>query len=153
MKWGLKGGISIDANSGPLRYVFWCYGSIFHQLLTFIQIYSENTVRSEWIIEWMFKLPFPIIMTTIINGKCWMNQTQLRIFCHLKRLTKKTMTDLNYRISLRWLAASYVEIFGTLFLDHFQYVLWAKYNAYQVLWHIPEVSDCHFYWSTSNYRN
>ena len=35
-KWGLKGGISIDADSGPLRYVLWCCGSICHQLFTFI---------------------------------------------------------------------------------------------------------------------
>ena len=44
MKWGLKGGISIDADSGPLRYVLWCCGSICHQLFTFIQIYSGHTV-------------------------------------------------------------------------------------------------------------
>ena len=28
LKWSLKGGISIDTDSGPLRYVFWCWGSI-----------------------------------------------------------------------------------------------------------------------------
>ena len=45
MKWGLKGGISIDANYGPLRYVLWPCGSICHQLFTFIQIYSGHTVN------------------------------------------------------------------------------------------------------------
>ena len=30
MKWGLKGGISIDADSGPPRYVLWCCGGIWH---------------------------------------------------------------------------------------------------------------------------
>ena len=44
MKWGLKGGISIDADSGPLRYVLWCWGNICHQLFTFMQIYSGHTV-------------------------------------------------------------------------------------------------------------
>ena len=31
MKWGLKVGISIDADSGPLRHALWCCGSIYHQ--------------------------------------------------------------------------------------------------------------------------
>ena len=31
MKWGLKVGISIDADSGPPRYVLWCCGGICHQ--------------------------------------------------------------------------------------------------------------------------
>ena len=35
MKWGLKGGISVDADSGPPRYVLWCCGGICHQLLIF----------------------------------------------------------------------------------------------------------------------
>ena len=38
MKWGLKGGISIDADSGPPRYVLWCCGGFCHQLLTFFKI-------------------------------------------------------------------------------------------------------------------
>ena len=42
MNWGLKGGISIDAYSGPCRHVLWCCGGICHQLLTFC--YS-HTVR------------------------------------------------------------------------------------------------------------
>ena len=45
MKWGLKGGISIDADSGPPRYVLWCCGGIYHQLLTFFQIGCDHTVR------------------------------------------------------------------------------------------------------------
>ena len=44
MKWGLKGGISIDADSGPPRYVLWCCGGICHELLTFIQIGCGHTV-------------------------------------------------------------------------------------------------------------
>ena len=43
---GLKGGISNDADSGPLRYVLWCCGSICHQLLTFIQIGYGHAVIS-----------------------------------------------------------------------------------------------------------
>jgi len=45
MKWGLKGGISIDADSGPPRYVLWCCGGICHQPDTFIQIGSGHTVQ------------------------------------------------------------------------------------------------------------
>ena len=42
MKWGLKGGISIDAGSCPPRYVLWCCGGICHQPDTFIQIVSAQ---------------------------------------------------------------------------------------------------------------
>ena len=44
MMWGLKGGISIDADSWPPRYVIWCCGGICHELLTFIQIGWGHTV-------------------------------------------------------------------------------------------------------------
>ena len=44
MKWDLKGGISIYADSGSPRYVLWCCVRICHQLLTFIQIGSGHTV-------------------------------------------------------------------------------------------------------------
>ena len=37
-------GISIDTDSGPLRYVLWCCGSICHQLFTFIQIGCDHIV-------------------------------------------------------------------------------------------------------------
>ena len=40
MKWGL----SIDADSGPPRYVLWCCGGICHELLTFFQIGCGHTV-------------------------------------------------------------------------------------------------------------
>ena len=42
---GLKGGISIDADSGPPRHVLWCCGGICHELLTFIQIGCGHTVE------------------------------------------------------------------------------------------------------------
>ena len=41
MKWGLKGGISIDADSGPPRYVL---GGISQEFFAFIQIGSGHTV-------------------------------------------------------------------------------------------------------------
>ena len=40
----MKGEISIDADSGPPRYVPLCCGSICHQLPTFFQIGSGHTV-------------------------------------------------------------------------------------------------------------
>ena len=46
MKWGLKDGISIYADSGPPRYVLWCCGWICQEVLTFIQIGSGHTVHS-----------------------------------------------------------------------------------------------------------
>ena len=41
---GLKGGISIDADSGPLGYVLWCCGGRSQDFFTFIQIGSGHTV-------------------------------------------------------------------------------------------------------------
>ena len=46
MKWGLKGGISIDTDSGPHGYVLWCCGSRSQDFFTFIQIGSGHTVRA-----------------------------------------------------------------------------------------------------------
>ena len=48
MKWGLKGGISFDADSGPFRYVLWCCGSICYQLFTFIWICFGHTVTNKF---------------------------------------------------------------------------------------------------------
>ena len=47
MKWGLKGGISIDTNFGPLGYVLWYCGSRSQDFFTFIQIGSGHTVRTD----------------------------------------------------------------------------------------------------------
>ena len=44
-------GISIDADSGPLRYVLWCCDDICHQPFTFIQIGSGHA-STGWIVEW-----------------------------------------------------------------------------------------------------
>ena len=44
MKWCLKGGISIDTDSGPLGYVLWFCGSRSQDFFTFIQIGSGHTV-------------------------------------------------------------------------------------------------------------
>ena len=49
MKWGLKGGISIDADFGPHQYVLWCCGSICRQLFTFIQIGYFHTVVCQYL--------------------------------------------------------------------------------------------------------
>ena len=42
---GLKGGILIDSGSGSLRYMLWYCGSIFHEVLYFIQIGYGDTVK------------------------------------------------------------------------------------------------------------
>ena len=43
---GLKGKISIDADSGPPRYVLWCCCGICHEVITFIQIGCGHTVHN-----------------------------------------------------------------------------------------------------------
>ena len=52
MKWGLKGGISIYADSWPPRYVLWCCGGICHKVLTFIQIGCGHTVTESLVLSW-----------------------------------------------------------------------------------------------------
>ena len=48
MKWGLKGGISIDTDSGPLGYVLWCCGSRSQDFFTFIQIGPGHTMMQHF---------------------------------------------------------------------------------------------------------
>ena len=64
MKWSLKGGISIDADSGPPRYVLWCCGGICHQVLSFIQIGCSHTDGSPKI---GYNFCFLALMTSIWN--------------------------------------------------------------------------------------
>ena len=44
---GLKGGISIDADSGLIGYVLWCCGSRSRDFLNFIQIGSGHTMLDQ----------------------------------------------------------------------------------------------------------
>ena len=53
MKSGLKGGISIYADSGAPRYVLWCCSCICHELLTFFQIGCGHTVPTNIFIEYL----------------------------------------------------------------------------------------------------
>ena len=46
MKWGLKEGNTIDADSGPLRYFLWCCVSICQELFTFIYTGFGHTVHT-----------------------------------------------------------------------------------------------------------
>ena len=48
MKWGLKGVISVDADSGPLGYVLWCCGSKSCEVFIYFQIGSGNTVGPDF---------------------------------------------------------------------------------------------------------
>ena len=54
MKWGLKGGISIYADSGTPRHVLWCCGGIFHQPDTFIKIGCGHSVKGDIFYEIYF---------------------------------------------------------------------------------------------------
>ena len=44
----LKGGISVDADSGPLGYILWCCGGRSRDFFTFIQIGTVHTVAVEY---------------------------------------------------------------------------------------------------------
>ena len=48
VNFGLRGGILIDTDSGPLRYVLWCCGSICHQLFTFCGLSAKWGVKTNY---------------------------------------------------------------------------------------------------------
>ena len=76
MKW--SEGISIDF--GPLRYVFWCCGSIFHQLFTFIQIFSVRTVLSNVKVPliWFWLILILIFQVSVSNDLKYDAERDLR---------------------------------------------------------------------------
>ena len=53
-------GISIDADSGPPRYVIWCCGGICHQPDTIIHIGSGHTVVQFWLPFYLLKDSEPV---------------------------------------------------------------------------------------------
>ena len=62
----LKGGVSIDADSRPPRYVLWCCCVICHKVLTFFQIGCGHTVTYIYFtINWRF-FPFQIGLCGVI---------------------------------------------------------------------------------------
>ena len=74
MNWGLKGGVSIDADSGPLRYVLWCCGSRSQEEFTFIQIGSGHAVQQLWLWEpnYFYRQQF----TTVIMFTCHQSKSR-----------------------------------------------------------------------------
>ena len=56
MKWVLKGGISIDTDSGPLGYVLWCCGSRGQDFFIFIQFGSGHTVTRRLRFKTIFRI-------------------------------------------------------------------------------------------------
>ena len=66
MKWGQQGGISIDADSGPLGYVLWCCGGRSQDFLTFVQICTGHTVSEEEIQLIQLLLGISRLMSTVV---------------------------------------------------------------------------------------
>ena len=90
MKWGLKGGISIYANSGPPRYVLWCCGSICHEVLTFIQVGCGHTVLKH------------ITLKYNIGQEFWKEHSHFRLWCfqtwsgHMQQLLLSWGNQISY---------------------------------------------------------
>ena len=78
MKWGLKGGISIDADSGPPRYVLWCCDGICHQVLTFFKIGSGYTVR--WTLIKCLISMLSNLAETLNSSAKWKNKQAAKIW-------------------------------------------------------------------------
>ena len=80
MKWGLKGVISIDADSGPPRYVLWCCGGICHQPDTFDKIGCGHTVKEVLFFE------------LLQSGSCKIRFQNLKTAIDTKHLTWNWLT-------------------------------------------------------------
>ena len=83
---GLKGGISINADSGPPRYVLWCCGGICHQLLTFFSDWlwpycelEQDNEKMELKNAWHFHL------SLAVHGTKKRRKMTLRIFPYQTR--------------------------------------------------------------------
>ena len=78
MKWGLKGGISIDADSEPPRYILWCCGS--QEAFTFILIgYCHTVFRGLFFVcfhEQKFIFSFCVHTKKLLNIKVRKSQTK-----------------------------------------------------------------------------
>ena len=95
MKWGLKGGISIDADSGPHRYVLWCCGEFVKKTsLLFrlaLAILWKETLNYPQTIFFGFEdvlwilVTFKFIWATMHNFELWPSLTiekhLAKIFC------------------------------------------------------------------------
>ena len=115
MKWGLKGGISIYADSGPPRYVLWCCCCICHEVLTFFQIGCGHTVRASVACKnqsfrsWLLckNLNNSILAPKIMEG--WNNQ--LYFFCKLLRLCHLSTSDIKKNFCNLWFSFCKNEAF------------------------------------------
>ena len=68
IKKGLKGGISIDTDSGPPRNVLLCCAGICHQPYTFIQIGSGHTVFYSLTLNvYLFWHPLPLAISVEVR--------------------------------------------------------------------------------------
>jgi len=73
---GLKGGISIDVGSGPLRYVF-CCGGVFHQpdrlalaILSYGSSFFSSTISHLFMTNFIEKnLFFSVVLAILRIGK------------------------------------------------------------------------------------
>ena len=103
---GLKGGISIDADSGPLKYVLWCNGGICHQPDTFIQIGSGHTVLwplakrvQNWIVDRCTAHDFTVfiecwVWVLLMQEKYWLTKVSLNF-------SPKTGRTIIFKLQLR----------------------------------------------------
>ena len=86
----LKGGMSIDADSGPLEYVLWCCGSRSWEVFTFFQIGSGHTViqllvnrLNESFKSKNFEMQFQKIYETVVI-LTW-SESKIKVEWHVKQ--------------------------------------------------------------------
>ena len=121
-------GISIDANSGTLRYVLWCCGSICHQLLNFIQIgydlYALSWFKCDFKktsdLLWRNTVSVYFVNNVTLVGKVIQEKRRglfLDIFLHEKKRRKESQHPIFFALFVhfaKWLLTYLVHVFNTL---------------------------------------
>ena len=75
-------GISIDADFGSPRYVLWCCGGIYHQVLTFIQIGCGHTVGNNIFVISKVRIESPFQVNSV-DLKLWADNKAATIWVHV----------------------------------------------------------------------
>ena len=105
MKWGLKDGISIYADSEPPRYVLWCCGCISHEVLTFIQIGCCHTVNDS-----VSRGSTAFLLKSMTQPKSLYRSRARRYLAYFKFITK------------------FYRIFSGLVFILYNFLVWNKFN-------------------------
>ena len=139
MKWGLKGGISIYADSGPPRYVLWCCGCICHKVLTFIQIGCGHTVELDNALNFFCQI------TTLLSSVSWLFTFLNSVYClHFQSQLTVYFTNnqfRNYKLYMMFLFS--YELLTTYFHEFFKFQTLRRWRIGQCTQFFCQIAALH----------